>query len=274
MKKIEDLLVNKGLYYSVELEADDIDEMEMFLSVLYCGRLEMFCIGCGDKRIFQALKPMCFELSSSFDRLDIPYRNCTFTNYFRRIYLTPYVCAKDESHNILFVLQLTEDYKIIKLGQYPSVADVSVGSKNKYRSVLEPKYYDEYSKALGLFSHGIGVGSFVYLRRIIENLVFDKYREVAKDIGVTEEDFKKYSFDEKIKALKDYLPEILVKNSSVYGIISKGIHNLSEEDCKEMFPVLQLGIEAILDHVINEKERREKEKKFTSLVSKKTGELK
>lgn len=63
--------------------------------------------------------------------------------------------------------------KIIKIGQFPSVADLVILEIVKYKSVLS-KQYREFSKAVGLFVHGIGIGSFVYLRRIIENLVYEK----------------------------------------------------------------------------------------------------
>lgn len=36
--------------------------------------------------------------------------------------------------------------------------------------------------------------------------------------------------EDKIKLLKDYLPQMLVDNKVVYGIMSKGIHELSEEE--------------------------------------------
>lgn len=81
-------------------------------------------------------------------------------------------------------------------------------------------------------------------------------------------------FDEKIEALKPYLPEVLVANKNIYGIVSKGIHELSEEECREMFPYIKAGIELILDSLLAEKERKSKEKIFEKFVAKKTGELK
>ena len=59
--------------------------------------------------------------------------------------------------------------------------------------------------SLGLFSHGVGIGSFIYLRRIIESLVFDKFNEVSSAIGVSKESFLHSEFKDKIETLKDYL---------------------------------------------------------------------
>ena len=52
--------------------------------------------------------------------------------------------------------------------------------------------------------------------------------------------------NEKIKMLSDYLPKLLVNNEAFYGIVSKGIHELSEEECIEYFPVLKSFIMMIL----------------------------
>ena len=56
--------------------------------------------------------------------------------------------------------------------------------------------------------------------------------------------------DEKIKILKDYLPEFMVFNAVIYNIISQGIHELSEDECIEIFPILQKSIKLILDEEI------------------------
>ena len=51
---------------------------------------------------------------------------------------------------------------------------------------------------------------------------------------------------ERIKMLQGYLPDVLIKNTTIYGILSKGIHELSEEECREYFPVVKECIYQIL----------------------------
>lgn len=80
-------------------------------------------------------------------------------------------------------------------------------------------------------------------------------------------------FENKIELLEEYLPQALVENKNLYGIISKGVHELDEKDCLEMFPNIRIGIELILDDILAEKEREEKEKILKRFVSDKTGEL-
>ncbi|MEL0619623.1 hypothetical protein [Psychrobacter proteolyticus] len=45
----------------------------------------------------------------------------------------------------------------------------------------------------------------------------------------------------------------------MYSILSKGIHELSENDCLKVFPIIKIGIEIILDEKI---EKMNKEKKL------------
>lgn len=68
--------------------------------------------------------------------------------------------------------------------------------------------------------------------------------------------------DEKIEILSEFLPDFLVEHKHLYGILSKGVHELSEEECLENFDIVKTGIELILDEVIEKKKKLEKIKKF------------
>lgn len=283
MEKVEELLVSKGLYDSVDITVDDLAELEKYLSKSeYTGNtIDCFCVHCVTNRVFEYADSEVHD-STGMVRINIfddvnakarkPKKEEIFKSYLNRRYILTYRCTRNKEHAILFDLIVSDD-KIIKIGQYPSVADLAIPEISKYKSILG-KQYREFSTAVGLFAHGIGIGSFVYLRRIIENLVFDKYNQVADELELSKEDFKRLKFDIKIETLKDYLPKVLVTNKNVYGIVSKGVHELSEEECREMFPYIKAGIELVLDDLLAEKERKEKEKVFEKFVAQKTGELK
>lgn len=177
-------------------------------------------------------------------------------------------CTHDSSHvfKFSFLLQKRGQYPdefltLTKIGQYPSINDFSGEHIKSYQKLLK-EYRKEYTKALGLFSAGIGIGSFVYLRRIIEFLLESAFQRAETAGALTREQYMKdknrnRKVDEKIKLLKGYLPEFMVSHSEIYGIISKGIHELSEDECKEIFPVLQKSIELILDEEIAMQKRNE-----------------
>ena len=73
-------------------------------------------------------------------------------------------------------------------------------------------------------------------------------------------DYEKLRFNEKIEYLERFRKKIIPDNLSdiktiIYGKLSQGVHELSEQDALELFPYLKIVIEMILDKKIAEKER-------------------
>ncbi len=142
-----------------------------------------------------------------------------------------------------------------KVGQYPSIADITGGELIRYRSVLRDGYFSELTRANGLISHGVGIGAFVYLRRIFEKLIEDHRKEFEANnepIG----DWHKLRMEEKIGSLSSVLPDALVKNKATYSILSVGIHTLGEKECKLYYPAIKAAILQILEQDV---EARNKE---------------
>jgi hypothetical protein len=192
-------------------------------------------------------------------------------------------CTLKDAHEMRFIFKLEDKYdhksddsqylEITKIGQSPSIADLSGGNILKYKSALKGDLFREYNRAIGLFSHGIGIGSFVYLRRIIEVLVNDKFEEVSALLGIDKDAFLRQKFEDRIKTLKHCLPDLLVKNKSLYGILSKGIHELNEDECLDIFSHLKKGIELVLDELVCQKIKCKEEKEFTSFTATKSMQL-
>lgn len=121
----------------------------------------------------------------------------------------------------------------------------------------------ELVKSVRLAASGIGIGSFAYLRRIFEFLIFEAFNEGKKvHQEWNESEFRSLHIEGKIKFASSYLPELLVKNSLMYGILSSGVHTLSEGDCITHFPVVRGGIELMLDQKLAKKKQQETEQKF------------
>lgn len=173
------------------------------------------------------------------------------------IFSREYKCSRNVNHKLYFTFSKTNN-TIEKIGQLPSLATLNMYDVQKYSKVLDKKYFQELTKAIGLVSHGIGVGSFVYLRRIFESLINDSYLEAKEKGGWDDELYNKSRMAEKIDLLKDELPNFLVENKLMYGILSKGIHELSENECLEAFPIVKIGIEFILDEKIEKINRQKK----------------
>lgn len=278
MIKIEELLVVKGLYEPIEITYKDNKDLSKIISNDEDHQdiiIDCYCLECGVKRVFKgetifdpSLNRGGLKITDKVDGLE----KALFKGYLNKHYPLKFKCSYKEEHIIYFDLITTND-KMIKIGQYPSDADLYLPEIKKYEKVLDKNLYKEFRRALLLHSYGIGIGAFVYLRRIIEQILYNQFKDVSNKIQLSEQEFINLKFNEKIERLIDYLPQSLVKNKNMYGIVSKGIHELSEEECLNYFNFIRNGIELILDDIVAKKVRIAKEKEVEVFVAKTTGEL-
>jgi len=242
---------------NAEFQGTEGVELEIQNIVCFKGKVDGFCVECAK--------------DSTFQRIDkVP--NTWDTSWFmatRKTLGFTLTCARNDKHKIEVIYKVLPEFEgIIKIGQFPTIASLMKGDVNRYRKILK-KQFSEYTRAIGLISHGVGIGSFVYLRRIFEVLIEEAHQLAVKEEKEwNEEEYGKLRMGEKIKELKNYLPKFLVDNAKMYGILSKGIHELSEQETMEYFPAVKLGIELILDEKIKIQEQKNKEKEASDLLNK------
>lgn len=222
----------------------------------YKGVLDCHCHGCKGHSVFNRINMPEY---SEFAHAD---------NYVTALW---FGCSRNTSHQICFVFHSHQGI-LQKIGQYPSIADLASPGLQKYRPVLGDDGLGELTRAVGLAAHG--VGAFVYLRRIFEALIEKARQAAAIEPAWDESAFEKSRMDEKIAMLKQHLPEFLVENRKLYGIMSVGVHTLSEEQCLEAFPIVRIGIELILDERLGKHAREQKIAEATKQISKLGTELK
>lgn len=188
----------------------------------------------------------------------------------RCLFIRKFNCPRkpfDSAHSQVFIFRII-GAKLIKVGQHPTLADLSKEELKKYRKI-DNETFSELNRAVGLSTHGIGIGSFVYLRRVIEkHILYPKIQELIAEEIITVEQISKSDFKQKIQFAKDRLPDFLVQNSKIYSILSKGIHELEEEECKELFPILRTAIEIVLDEEIEKNEKAKKNKLISDQLNK------
>lgn len=183
-------------------------------------------------------------------------------------------CKRYNDILYFFIHYDAENNKLLKVGQFPSVADFHIYELKKYDKVLSKEKLKEFSRAIGLAANGVGIGSFVYLRRIFESLIWDAFEGNKGSVGMSDNDFAKMRIEDKIQVLDGYLPGFLVENKTLYSILSLGIHELTETDCLTYFDTVRVGIEIILDEKIEEIQKQEKLKKARQKISDLHGKLK
>ena len=182
-------------------------------------------------------------------------------------------CARERAHKLQFFLKVSKDstrnYKIKKIGQYPSKLDLLSGEIRNY-SKHAPTDARELHFAAICVSAGFHVAAFVYLRRVFERRIEIAHKVAKKDDGWDETayDPRTMRMEDRIAALSNHLPDFLVENRKIYSILSKGIHDLTENDCAEAFSPLELGITLILDEEIEMKRKAAKLAKVSGDLAK------
>jgi len=289
----EELILKKGLYEKITLGdvdydvADEIFELEFFNKPI-----RTYCQDCQqessfrrnqliDGTVLSLTSPhVAHQYSNLIDGMKTYNSVRELKEYIERhdeyafadkTFTLEFYCTHNHNHRIFYTFNIQN--KILqKIGQFPSVADSMEVELKVYKKALEKELSkeksQEFSKAVGLYSHGVGIGSFVYLRRIFESFIYQAKDEAILNGGITIEEFNSCRMVEKIELLSDILPDIIVENKVLYGVVSKGIHELSEEECREYFNIIKNGIELILDEKIAKRKAEEKREKFTRELSK------
>lgn len=179
-----------------------------------------------------------------------------------------FICQRYHNELVTLVYHDYEKSTIMKVGQYPSVADIHIGEIKQYNKVLNENLMKEFTKAIGLAANGVGIGSFVYLRRIFEQLIIEALNEAVSDNpNFDKKQFEASRVDEKIDALKEHLPKFLYENKRIYGILSKGIHELTEEECLTYFDCMRSSIELILDEKLDLLQKKTKEENVRKQIN-------
>lgn len=97
--------------------------------------------------------------------------------------------------------------------------------------------------------------------------------EASKSDDWNYEEYRSRDFNKKIAYLESLGHKIIPDElnnikTRIYGVLSKGVHSSSDQECIELFPIMKYIIEELLDHKIAEKKRKDKIKNLESVLGK------
>lgn len=247
----QEVLIEAPLYKEFDLSG--IDDKDFAKFILGGAGLDAYCIECKQVSVFRLVETPSYQIDEKIKDLPkygvITMRaECTrhADNFKKKCFGELYFCLYRKGD------------KLIKIGQYPTKADLDFGSLDPaFSKELDVTFRADLGRAIGLRAHGIGVGSFVYLRRIFENLIEEAHVLAKSDKDWDDTTFQKARMPERIKLLKAYLPNRLVETSKLYDILSIGVHELSEDDCLKHFDLILKAILMILKERQEEREYKE-----------------
>jgi hypothetical protein len=252
---VRDLLENRPILSHVETTRNKVIGG---LTRLKIKEVESNCAHCETTRPFHIREKFVYELDNSSQKeYYLSTFSCVSCNTFDKVFL-------------LLVEKIDNDHLCVtKVGEYPQ----NELPRSKALSKFFKTDKEEYSKAVICLANGYGVAAFAYMRRIIENNILsllEKIQEgVAEDSAIAKSinDLKYTSpMSDRIKIANNALPEYLKPDGfnplgQIYGLLSDGVHSLTDDECLDKAENLQACLEFLVSELATHKQNKEDFKK-------------
>lgn len=269
---IQEFIFDSPIYYRLEnkyvIEDEQGDNYAYYYIddlVKFDKRVECYCPKCGRNRVFAPdIVRMTSPRMSNFHHGSVT-RRTSLTKTFR--------CSQESDHELWFGF-LVDGEDLVKISEYPSKLDMSKSTIAAYEKVLSKEKVSELGRALQLESYGYSIAAILHYRRIFEYIIFNTFKEADIDGKVKETEFRQMRMDDKIKYVKEHLPDYFAENSYMYGVLSKGIHELEERECSDYLQVVKTIIYYSLDESLDKRNielRKENYSKQLSEISSNLG---
>ncbi len=144
---------------------------------------------------------------------------------------------------------------------------------------------DEFLKGRRCENQGLGVGAFVYYRRVVENQknrILGEIIKVSEKIGASSDKIKTLSsavtetqFSKALDIAKDAMPESLLINGHspiklLHAALSEGVHVLTDEQCLELAGSIRVVLSELSERLSQAlKDAAELTKALSTLMNKK-----
>lgn len=234
-------------------------------------------------------------------QLHCDHEKCNGTRFFRcdqninkrltvdeysYLYVT-YYCSNCQETGKVYSLaaKIITNYKpqgeCFKFGEYPPYGPPVPA---KLIELIGPDR-EEFLKGRRCENQGLGVGAFVYYRRVVENQkdrilseiikVLEKIGSKMDMIDILKAAVQETQFSKALDMAKDALPESLLVNGHspillLYSTLSEGVHSLDDEECLESARSVRIVLGELSERLSQAlKDEDELKKAISSLMKKK-----
>ncbi|MDI7226907.1 hypothetical protein QMM92_19730 [Leptospira santarosai] len=184
-------------------------------------------------------------------------------NEERTLFLT-YQCSNCQKSPKLFSLfliaQESQKGKAYKFGELPLYGSPT---PSKLIKLIGPDR-EVFLKGRQCENQGLGIGAFIYYRRVVENQknrILTEIKKVAQKTGLRSEKYaifddaiKETQFSRAIDLVKDALPESLLIDGRdplklLHGALSEGVHNHEDEECLEIAHSIRIVLAELSERI-------------------------
>ncbi len=188
-------------------------------------------------------------------------------DYVSYLYVT-YQCSNCQKTRKVYSLAAKLDEKArshgicYKFGELPAYGPPV---PSKLMKLIGPDR-DIFLKGRNCENQGLGIGAFAYYRRVVENQknrILKEIIKVSEKIGAPQdkidtlrEAIKETQFSKALKMAKDVIPEsLLIDGHSpillIHRSLSRGVHELSDEECLELASTVRLVLGELSERLSN-----------------------
>jgi hypothetical protein len=231
----------------------------------YAGPLDSYCPGCEESSIFKRSDPIPSRLMAAS-----PPLHAGFVPHLEKqppFFDMRFECARDKHEAVFYFM--TDNNAICKIGEFPSKAETFLGNSIKYKEILGDEFMS-FQLARELYSQAVGAGSFVYLRRIFENVIVKRIanRKYSESLNWNYSEWKvNNTMDKKLNDISSYLPNF-INNQELFRVLSAAVHELDETACLQYFRTVEMAITEILDAEISIDKKRETRRLINNEIKK------
>ncbi|WP_022957950.1 hypothetical protein [Spongiibacter tropicus] len=204
-----------------------------FQDILRTPEIQLHCPGeaCNGTRFFRCVAGVGKELSKKYQYFYLTYRCSNCQAHTKTFSLGARIGAEGEPEGELY-----------KFGELPTYGPPTPPRLIK---LIGPDR-DTFLKGRRCENQGLGIGSFIYYRRVVEsqkNRILNEIIKVSEKIGAPEEKVEvlkaainETQFSNALDMAKDAIPEsLLIDGHSpillLHSALSEGVHALTDEEC-------------------------------------------
>lgn len=207
---------------------------------------------------------------------------------YRFIYLT-YRCSNCQAHQKTYSIaaRIDEDEQptgeLYKFGEMPTFGPPTPARLVK---LIGPDR-DSFLKGRRCENQGLGIGAFIYYRRVVENQknrILEEIIKVSEKLGAPREKIDtlksavlETQFSRALDMAKDVIPESLLINGHspillLHSALSEGVHALSDEDCLALASSIRIVLGELSERLSQAlKDEAELTKALSTLMNHKKG---
>lgn len=231
----------------------DDDARKSFLSGGY-QTATLFCPTCGKERIFTAIR-----YTDGLNYALVHSQNGDSVQADHVIHRVKFACGCGKSW-IEIILEPMSNSRLVKIGQYPDAVYFDEGVNSEAIAMASEEENTYYINAAKACYNGLYIAAFSYLRRVLESLVI----KAENQANITT---PKVKMKERIAELveKGALNGLLIEPgfNTLYNVLSKGVHELSEDECREQYPILRDAIDTIFEDELRTQQLQQRKLKIS-----------